>query len=231
MLYLSQGLVPLEKSGKEVTSLDYELKKASSGEEDQHEADCLQCSDVARLADALAGNSKFCGPLNLEDQPLTDISGLHLGRILSQGKNITKLNLSQKPEHCKFTHKTGQYIGQAILDNPECGLHKLDFEGISLGAAGLQRVIEAANLCGSIEKLIVGVVDDAGLRILAEMLATNASLEELEFSETSDHQKYWTGEACAAFVSLLKNCTKLKKVKAKFQKCNKESRAAQEFHE
>jgi hypothetical protein len=34
------------------------------------------------LADAIQGNHKFCGPLNLDYNELSDISGLHIGRIL-----------------------------------------------------------------------------------------------------------------------------------------------------
>ena len=117
----------------------------------------------------------------MKGQPLTDISGLHIGRILSRGKNITKLCLAQETASCKYTHKTGEYVGEAILKNPECGLVKLDFKGIYLGETGLQRVIEATNDCKTIEKLNVGVVTDSGLRILAENLKSNSTLEELSF--------------------------------------------------
>ncbi len=203
--------MPIEVCGKEVTQLDYEVKSdCEEGDE------TLSCSDLSRLADAIQGNDKFVGPLNLENQPLTDISGLHIGRILSRGHNITKLCLAQKPSKCKYTHKTGEYVGGAILKNPECGLVKLDFKGIYLGESGLQRVIEAANDCKTIEKLDVGVVTDSGLRILAEQLKPNCSLEELTFAETEDQQKQWSGEACAQFAGLLREHTKLKSVKAKF---------------
>ncbi len=83
--------------------------------------------------------------------------------------------------------------------------------------------MEAANACKNIEKLHVGIITDSGLRILAEGLLGNESLDELTFSETDNHQRYWTEEARQAFVKLLKCSTKLKSVKAKFQKVNKGS--------
>jgi hypothetical protein len=54
-------------------------------------------------------------------------------------------------------------------------------------------------------------------------------LEELIFYETADHQKYWTKDSMEEFAHLLKNFTKLKKVKAKFQKCNAKSELAINF--
>jgi hypothetical protein len=157
-MYLAQGMVPVEVSGKSVEELDYEIKSDC-----EDEGELVTCADMCQLADAIQNNSKFVGPLNLEGQALTDISGLHIGRILSRGKNITKLCLAQKPEKCQYTHKTGEYIGEALLKNPECGLTKLDFKGINLGERGLQRIIEAVNDCKTIEKLNVGIVTDAGL--------------------------------------------------------------------
>lgn len=89
--------------------------------------------------------------------------------------------------------------------------------------------MEAANACKNIEKLHVGIITDSGLRILAEGLMGNESLEELTFSETDNHQRYWTEEARQAFVKLLKMSSKLKSVKAKFQKVNKGSDEAKQF--
>ena len=61
-----------------------------------------------------------------------------MGRILASGTNITKLSLAQSSKQkCQLTHRTGEYIGQAILDNPSCGLTKLDLKGINLGESGL----------------------------------------------------------------------------------------------
>ena len=170
----------------------------------------------------------------MEHQPLTDIAAMNIGRILSQGDNITKLSLGQSSNpdtQIQFTHKTGEYIGQALLDNPSSSLHRLDLENIYLGETGLQRIIEAANACKSMEKLMIGVITDTGLRILAAGLKSNCSLEELEFSETPDHQKYWTAEARQQFVDLLKHSTKLKKVKVKFQDANKDEESSKMFED
>ena len=153
---------------------------------------------------------------------------MHIGRILANGKNLTKLDLSQG-EECKFTHKAGEFIGEGILKNPDCGLTKLELKGVYLGESGLQRVIEAANDCKTVEELNVGIVTDAGLKLMADQLKANDSLEELVFYETDDHQKYWTKDAMRAFADLLKTCTKIKKVKAKFQDCNKESELSSSF--
>jgi len=60
--------------------------------------------------------------------------------------------------------------------------------------------VEAANACKNIERLHVGIITDSGLRILARGLVGNESLEELIFSETDNHQRYWTEEARGAFI-------------------------------
>lgn len=151
----------------------------------------LQDEDIIKLADAFQNNKKFNGPLILSNNPLSDIAALHVGRILREGNNIKKLVLNQDAPN-RFTNKTGEYIGQALLDNPASSISKLSFEGIYLDNTGLQRIVEAVNACKSIEKLHVGVITDSGLRILAEGLMGNESLEELEFSETDNHQRYWT---------------------------------------
>lgn len=65
-------------------------------------------------------------------------------------------------------------------------------------------MIEASNDCDTIKELNVGIVNDAGLKLMAEMLKTNTSLKELKFYETDDHQKYWTAESMQAFADLLK---------------------------
>ncbi len=71
--------------------------------------------------------------------------------------------------------------------NPSYPLKKISFGGIELEDIGLVRVIEAANVNKNIRKLDVGVLTDSGLANLANLLAENDSLEELEFQETSNH--------------------------------------------
>ena len=70
---------------------------------------------------------------------------------------------------------------------------------------------------------------DAGLKILAEHLKPNYTLEELTFSETADHQKYWTEETRKSFVTLLQSHTKLKSVKAKFMGENQKCESSEAF--
>lgn len=138
------------------------------------------------------------------------------------------MNLSKNA----FTNKAGEYVGQALLDN--CGnskLEKLEFKGVDLGQTGLVRIIDAANKTPSLEKLDVGVLTDEALKLLAERIANNEHLEELHFSETDDHQKYWSGEAKMMFCQMLKTKTKLKKVKATFQKNNWDNDESKEFLE
>ncbi len=58
--------------------------------------------------------------------------------------------------------------------------------------------------------------------LLAERLAENNHLNELIFTETADHQKYWTAQARQMFTQTLKTSTQLKVIKARFQESNKE---------
>ena len=44
-----------------------------------------------------------------------------------------------------FTSKAGEYIGAALVENPDYPLGKLVFGGVCLEDTGLVRVIEAAN--------------------------------------------------------------------------------------
>ena len=99
-------------------------------------------------------------------------------------------------------------------------MKELRFDGIDLGCRGLVRIIDAANKTPSLTNLNVGVLTDSALALLAERLASNKHLKELKFSETADHQQYWSEKSRQAFCDLLKNNTNLKKVKARFQKCN-----------
>lgn len=202
--FLRQGLVPQEESGLEVESLDY------IGEE--HEK--LSDDDVQDLARALCDNNKFCGNLLLTGNNLTDLTALHLASVFEKenGQNISKLTLDEN----NFTTKAGEYIGEALSRNPNYPLKELSFKGISLESIGLTRVIEACNLNTNIKSLHLGVLTDAGLQSLAQLLAPNTTLQFLTFSETKDHQKYWTEAGKTAMVEMLKNGTKLKRVEMEF---------------
>lgn len=210
LTFLSQNMVPLQPSGKKIEKLSYE-----GGKEQQ-----LTDEHVQRLAEALLKNDKFSGPLKLGKNGLSDFAMLALSEVLKKSsfQNITKLSLE---DNNKLTCKTGEYIGQALIDNCEnMKLKELKFDGINLECRGLVRIIDAANKTPSLTHLNVGVLTDSALALLAERLAPNKHLKELKFSETEDHQQYWSESSRQAFCDLLKNNTNLKKVKAKFQKCN-----------
>ena len=74
------------------------------------------------------------------------------------------------------------------------------------------RILEAANQNKNIKKLNIGILTEDGLKCAADILRENTSLEELEFEETNDHQKYWTDEGRCAFTETIKKYTVLKKV-------------------
>lgn len=219
LLYLNQNQVPQEAGGEPLDKLKYESKKGQQ----------LTDVHVERLCKALERNSAFCGPIDLEDNDLTDLAALYLSEVLRKpSANITKLNLSD----CKlFSSKAGEYIGQALIDTPSAVIEKLEFKGVHLDDRGLLRIIDAANKTQSLEKLDVGVLTDNGLKLLAERLYGNEHLSELCFSETADHQKYWSPDACKLFIELLKTSTKLKTIKVRFQECNRKSEHAGVFVE
>lgn len=192
---------------------------------------CLTDAHVERLAQALLSNDKYEGPVEIESNNLSDLAVLALAEVLRKPKNgnITKLNVSHNPA---FTHKAGEYIGQALLDNVgNCKLERLELTGVCLAEQGLLRVIDAANKTESLEKLDVGVLTDSGLMLLATRLAGNKHLSELTFSETEDHQCYWSTEARQMFCDLLKSSTQLKHIRAKFQDCNKHNVETKLFQE
>jgi len=51
-LYLSQGLVPIENSGKEVTALDYQINP----EDGAQVVETLKDEDIIQLADSIKNN-------------------------------------------------------------------------------------------------------------------------------------------------------------------------------
>ena len=118
--FLRQGMIPQEESGLQVESLEY------TGEE--HEK--LTDDDVRDLALALMNNNVFQGDLSLNSNDLSDLAALHLAPIFEKtsGHNIFKLQLSGN----NFTSKAGEYIGQALANNPSYPIKRIQFTGISL---------------------------------------------------------------------------------------------------
>jgi len=85
-----------------------------------------------------------------------------------------------------FTSKAGEYIGQALLSNPNYPLKVLSFHNINIESIGLTRLIEAVNGNSNIKRLDIGVLTNEGLTHVASILAPNQSLEELTIEETDD---------------------------------------------
>ena len=55
--------------------------------------------------------------------------------------NISKLDVSDN----NFSSKAGEYIGQALAENPEYTIFKVSFAKTCLEEAGLVRIMEAVN--------------------------------------------------------------------------------------
>lgn len=112
-----------------------------------------------------------------------------------------------------FSSKAGEYLGQALCENPNYTIFKVSFAETSLEDMGLVRTIEAVNLNKHLIKLNVGILTDNGLEKLADLLKENTSLEEITIEETKDHQKYWSNLGRQSFCRMLKCFTQIKKVK------------------
>ena len=67
----------------------------------------------------------------------------------------------------QISTKAGEFIGQALIDNPEYPIKKILFKDIILEVDGLYRIFEAVNANPHITKLHVGIVSDQGLNIMS----------------------------------------------------------------
>ena len=77
------------------------------------------------------------------------------------------MNLSGNP---KLESKTGHFLGDALLANPDYPINRLTFKDVRLEETGLYRLIEAVNQNKHVQKLHVGIVSDYGLNTMAELL-------------------------------------------------------------
>ena len=82
--------------------------------------------------------------------------------------NITKLNLSNNPG-LKF--KSGIFIGDALVSNPDQPVRKVSFKNCNMKEDGLIRILEACNKNKNIKSLHAGYVSNKGLKALAQVLA------------------------------------------------------------
>ena len=112
------------------------------------------------------------------------MAALHLSKVFEPdtGFNITSLNLRGN----NFTSKAGEFIGEALSNNPDYPLGKLKFGGVCLEENGLVRIVEAVNSNKNIVQLAIGEVTDDGLVMLSELLKRNNSLEEIVMEQTKD---------------------------------------------
>ena len=69
----------------------------------------------------------------------------------------------------------------------------------------------------------LGIITDQGLLKLSELLKANSSLEEITFSETSDHQKYWSEKSKKSFTAMMENNTNIRRVKLYFAREDQEA--------
>jgi hypothetical protein len=82
--------------------------------------------------------------------------------------------------------KTGVYIGEGLIDNPNHPVKKLNFKGCDLKEDGLIRIVEACNKNKNIISVNLGLVSNRGLKNIAEILKNNKSLSKLKFAENPD---------------------------------------------
>ena len=63
--------------------------------------------------------------------------------------------------------KTGIFIGEALIANPDHPVEKLNFKNIYLEDDALIRILEACNANSNIKKVTLGYVSSQGLKLMA----------------------------------------------------------------
>ena len=81
--------------------------------------------------------------------------------------------------------KSGEYIGEVLIENPDYRLEEINFKGNRLEEYGLRRMIVAATKNPNIKKLNLGIISDFGLELLSHDLL-NTNLRKLEFEEDEE---------------------------------------------
>lgn len=217
--YLEQNLPPIEPSGTLIEGLIYQGQDPPTQDEEskeQKEAQKLTDEDVFRLSEALQVNDKFQGPLDLSNNDLSDLvsytfhntyiylfhslcllfslqSALYLKNAIGRegAQCLTSLDLS----NTKIKSRSGIYIGDALIQNPNHPVEELKFRNVSLEEDGFLRILEACNANKNIKSINLGYVSNKGLYLLAETLKTNTSLNKLRFQECVVTDKKWTDKA------------------------------------
>mmetsp|Transcript_1043 Transcript_1043/g.1910 ORF Transcript_1043/g.1910 Transcript_1043/m.1910 type:complete len:313 (-) Transcript_1043:8-946(-) len=116
-------------------------------------------------------------------------------------KCFTKLNLSNNP---LMMHKTGIYIGDALIQNPEHPVEKINFKNVFLEEDGLLRILEACNANKNIERVNLGFVTDKGLKLMSETIAHNLTLKKIKFQEHKDPNLKWKDKSKQALINAIK---------------------------
>jgi hypothetical protein len=111
-----------------------------------------------------------------------DLSGLYVATTMKTFKGIRKLILSKN----NLKSKTGEYIGDVLIDNPDYKIHEIDLRGNKLEECGIRRLIIASTKNHNITKFKFGVLSDFGLELLSHELI-NTNLSSIAFEEDEDH--------------------------------------------
>lgn len=182
--YLKRDLVPLDRTGVAVDSLNY------AGQE-------LRDSDLKELSDALKTNTTFSGKILLNSNLITDLGILHLTQSLSESRAvITELDVSYN----EIRDRSGVFIGDYIRKKP--ALTSLKLTGCFVEVDGLVRILE--NLASNkLVELDVGLVTDFGLDKLAKVLVKNESLLSIAFQEREE--KPWSDAAKTRFLTAIRS--------------------------
>lgn len=187
-------------TGRPFTKLKYKGEKYEK----------LTDDDVKNLGEALKNNIVFEGELNLSNNNLNgiylnkksqtfiflcyflrlllhhlqclDLSGLYVATAMKTFKGIRKLILSKN----NLKSKTGEYIGDVLIDNPDYKISEIDLKGNKLEEHGIRRLIIAATKNHNITKFKFGVMSDFGLELLSNELI-NTNLSNIAFEEDEDH--------------------------------------------
>lgn len=95
---------------------------------------------------------------------------------------ITRLDLSSN----NLRSKSGEYIGDVLINNPDYPIEELNFKDNRLEEYGVRRIIVAATKNRHIRKLKLGIITDFGLEILSQELL-NTNLVKLSFQEDKEN--------------------------------------------
>lgn len=65
-----------------------------------------------------------------------------------------------------MTTRAGEFIGEALANNPNYPIKRISFNNQRLEDYGINRLAEAANANANIEVLDLGIITDVGMNLL-----------------------------------------------------------------